>query len=79
MEPTCQNPRCGAAPIITDGAIARIVIEMRPGVGIESHWWRHDGTSAFAALRMFHAMLESARQAIPTAIRAGLEKLAGYN
>lgn len=75
----CVNPRCRMSLMIDDTAIARLIIEMRPGVGIVTHWWRDSRTSAFSALRFFNAMLQSATSHVPVAIAEGMKKLAGFN
>lgn len=77
--PLCVNPRRYASPFIDDAAVVRIVIELRPNVGIVATWWKHGALSGFDGLRWFHALIGTASAHLPNVIRGGMERLARWN
>ena len=68
--PMCLAPRCEASAAVTDRALARIVVEYRPGEGSFVSLWRMEGMAPLSLGHVAMDMLKSVTEVVPALIRA---------
>lgn len=77
--PACLSPRCEASAAVTDRALARIVVEYRPGEGSFVSLWRADGLAPLSLGHVAMDMLKAVVEVVPNLIRAIVANSAAKN
>lgn len=77
--PMCLSPRCEASAAVTDRALARIVVEYRPGEGSFVSLWRMEGMAPLSLGHVAMDMLKAVGEIVPQLIQVICARSAAKN